>query len=418
MAEVSVERLAEWVARLVRIPSVSPGHAGPRAGVTGEAAIQAAVSGWLAGFGGTVEQQEALPGRDNVLAVFPGRSDRLVALDVHVDTVGVEQMLGDPFDGRIEDGRVYGRGAVDTKASLGVALAVLEGMHAAGERPGPTVLVVATAEEEVGLSGAFAFARLVRERGLDIHELLVAEPTLCQPVFGHKGAVRQRFTVEGVAAHTAQPHLGRNAISAAARIVAALDAEHARLQEPGAVPAASGHLGAPTLTPALIEGGRALNVVPDRCTVSHDRRTIDTEDPAAIAAGIEAIVRAASPLPVEAEAPAGRAGVPRAARRAVRDAARRALRDRARDRHLRHERVRVRRRPRARLRRPRPRLDRPGAWRRRVGRARGARAPRRDLPGVVGGRLSRLPPPHRVASAGITCSPYRSSVSSWRPVIR
>lgn len=301
MAAVSSEQLAAWVARLVRIPSVSPGHAGPRAGVTGEAAIQAAVAGWMAGFGASVEHQEALPGRDNVLAVFPGRSDRLVALDVHVDTVGVEQMLGDPFDGRIEDGRVYGRGAVDTKASLGVALAVLEAMHAAGEQPGPTVLVVSTAEEEVGLSGAFAFARLVRERGLDIHELLVAEPTLCQPVFGHKGAVRQRFTVQGVAAHTAQPHLGRNAISAAASVVAALDAEHARLQEPGAVPEASGHLGAPTLTPALIEGGRALNVVPDRCTVSHDRRTIDTEDPAEIAAGIEAIARAASPLPLEAE---------------------------------------------------------------------------------------------------------------------
>ncbi len=183
-----------------------------------------------------VEPLDALPGRENVLARFAGRTDRLVVLDVHVDTVGVEQMTGNPFDGRIEDGRVYGRGAVDTKASLGVALALLEAMHAAGERHGPTILIVATADEEVGLSGAYAFARHARARGLMIDELLVAEPTDCQPVFGHKGAVRQRFTVEGVAAHTAQPHLGRNAISAAARIVAAIDDENARLQEPGAVP--------------------------------------------------------------------------------------------------------------------------------------------------------------------------------------
>ena len=82
-----------------------------------------------------------------------------------------------------------------------------------------------------------------------------------------------------MAAHSATPELGRNAIVEAARLVGALAAEHARLQEPGAVPGTSGVLGAPTLTPALIEGGRALNVVPDRCRIALDRRVVDGEDP-------------------------------------------------------------------------------------------------------------------------------------------
>jgi acetylornithine deacetylase/succinyl-diaminopimelate desuccinylase-like protein len=293
--------LASWVSRLVRIPSVSPDHAGPRAGTTGEAAIADAVAGWLAGFGGEVERFEALPGRENVVARFAGRSDRLAVLDVHVDTVGVETMTGDPFGGEVRDGRVYGRGAVDTKASLGVALALLEDLAARGARPAQTLMVVATAEEEVGLSGARAFAAWAREHRLAIDELLVGEPTECAPVYGHKGAVRLAIDVQGVAAHTATPHLGRNAIVEAARLVGTLQAEHERLQQPGAVSGTSGALGSPTLTPVLIEGGRAMNVVPDRCRVGLDRRTVDGEDPAAVAAALETLVRGKAQLPLEVE---------------------------------------------------------------------------------------------------------------------
>ena len=50
---------------------------------------------------------EVEDGRCNVYARFEGTSDRAVTVDVHLDTVGVEHMEGDPFDGRIEDGRVY-----------------------------------------------------------------------------------------------------------------------------------------------------------------------------------------------------------------------------------------------------------------------------------------------------------------------
>src|SRR6188474_2623484 len=106
--------LATWLQRLVSIPSVTPEQAGSRAGAPGEARMSQALAGWFHDFGGQVETEEVLPGRPNVYGIWRGASERWAALDVHMDTVGVEQMLGDPFGGELRDGRVYGRGAVDT----------------------------------------------------------------------------------------------------------------------------------------------------------------------------------------------------------------------------------------------------------------------------------------------------------------
>ncbi|MFN8454973.1 MAG: M20/M25/M40 family metallo-hydrolase [Anaerolineae bacterium] len=184
---IPTQHLAAWLSRLVQIPSVSPDHAGPRAGVMGEARLAAEVARCFRELGGEVEVEEVLPGRPNVYGIWRGRSERWMALDVHLDTVGVEQMAGDPFDGRIADGRVYGRGSVDTKASLGVALALLEAMLRSGQQPAANLLLVATMDEESRTQGAHAFARWVRRRGFELDQLAVAEPTMCGPVYGHKG---------------------------------------------------------------------------------------------------------------------------------------------------------------------------------------------------------------------------------------
>src|SRR5688500_6545867 len=112
---VTGEQLAGWLSRLVRIPSVNPAQAGPKARKPREARIAEAVAGWFREFGGEVAIEEVLPGRPNVYGVWDTGSHRWAGVDAHVDTVGVEQMTGDPFSGAIENGRVHGRGAVDTK---------------------------------------------------------------------------------------------------------------------------------------------------------------------------------------------------------------------------------------------------------------------------------------------------------------
>ena len=294
---VEGQRLAEWLSRLVRTPSVSPDQAGPKAGEPGEARIAAGVARWFQDLGGEVAAEEVTPGRPNVYGIWRGRSERWAAVDVHMDTVGVEQMTGDPFSGEIREGRVWGRGAVDTKATLAVALGLLEALQQAGQRPEPNLLIAATMDEESTAQGAPAFARWVRGQGLQLDQLAVAEPTQCGPVHGHKGAVRFIFEVNGVPAHSSQPHLGKNAITAAAHLVIALDEEHRRLQEQSP----ETPLGNGTLTVSLVQGGTGTNVVPDRCTLTVDRRTVPGEAWNAVEARFRQIAVERCPLPFRME---------------------------------------------------------------------------------------------------------------------
>lgn len=287
--------LASWLSRLVQIPSVNPSQAGPKAGPPGEARMAAAVAGWFESFGGQVQTHQVYPGRVNVYGIWRGQSERWAALDVHMDTVGVEQMTDEPFSGRVADGRVYGRGAVDTKASLAVALALLEQMRRENRQPVPNLLIAATVDEENAARAAPVFARWLREQAIPLTELMVAEPTGCRPVFGHKGGLRLKITVRGQTSHSSLPEQGKNAIVAAARLIAALDAEHERLR---AVPSP---LGSPTLTVSLIQGGVGANVVPDRCEITLDRRLVVGENGDAIQAQLTALAAESCPLPVEVE---------------------------------------------------------------------------------------------------------------------
>jgi acetylornithine deacetylase len=215
-------------------------------------------------------------------------------VDAHLDMTGVEGMAGDPFSGRIWEGRVCGRGAVDTKATLAVALALLEAMYHAGQVTEPNLLIAATVDEEVGAQGAPACARWAQDRDLLIDQLLVAEPSMCSPVYGHKGLSRLEFRVEGVSAHSSQPQLGQNAVVAAARLLVALDEEGQRLlATPPETP-----LGAGTLTVSIIHGGQGINVVPDACTIAVDRRVVADKSPAEVSAALHDLAQRVCPLPL------------------------------------------------------------------------------------------------------------------------
>jgi acetylornithine deacetylase/succinyl-diaminopimelate desuccinylase-like protein len=116
-------------------------------------------------------------------------------------------------------------------------------------------------------------------------------------VCGHRGQVRLAFDIAGVAAHSSQPHLGKNAISAAARMVLAFDAEHARLQ----ARTWENRLGAPVLSATTIQGGRGTNVIADNCTLNIDRRVVDGERLEEVREGLLEIARRHCLLPFQAE---------------------------------------------------------------------------------------------------------------------
>ncbi|MEO6652927.1 MAG: M20/M25/M40 family metallo-hydrolase [Ilumatobacteraceae bacterium] len=304
--DVTADQIARSVAELVRIPSVNPLQHGPIAGEhgsDGERAVAAHLADRFDALGASeVVLHDVIDGRPNVYGIFPGRTDRLVVLDVHTDTVTVEHMTDPPFDGRIEDGHVWGRGALDTKASLGVITALLDSWQRSSIRPEPTLMVVGSIGEEAGgLVGATHFRPWAEERGLVIDQMIVSEPTELSPIHGHKGGVGLHITAVGQSAHSSQPHLGRNAIEAMAPVIAAFGAEHARLQtlEPAT------ELGNSTVSVTMIDGGTGGNVIPAHCTITVGCRTVPEQDAEEVYEQLAAIARKACSLPIEIESALG-----------------------------------------------------------------------------------------------------------------
>ena len=125
------------------------------------------------------------------------------------------------------------------------------------------LVLAGTVGEETGRLGANYFREFLLRRGIFVDEMLVAEPTLCTPVTGHKGNVGLSFEIEGVAAHSSKPHLGKNALVAASDLIVRLYAEHQGLQTPEMV---NRPLGAPTVTPTMGSGGHGPNIVPQHAS--------------------------------------------------------------------------------------------------------------------------------------------------------
>ena len=207
-----------------------------------------------------------------VLRFGPDEGEGLL-LCGHMDVVPAEEegWRGDPFRLREEGDRLVARGACDMKAFLAVATNLAK--EARGLR-GPLVLVF-TYDEEVGTVGA----RDLVERWPLVDTLpkraIIGEPTELRVVRMHKGHVRMRITMHGVAAHSALPHLGKNAIEAAARVLVSLRGLRHRLEEAGG-PNAAHFPEVPyvTLNVGTIHGGVATNVVPDRCVIEVGARPL------------------------------------------------------------------------------------------------------------------------------------------------
>ncbi|MEM9131486.1 MAG: M20/M25/M40 family metallo-hydrolase [Actinomycetota bacterium] len=300
-AESTLPRIIELLGEVVAIPSVNPMQTGPRSGPGGEEAMAHWVADTATGLGAEVTLDEVEAGRPNVYAAFDGGFDTTTAVDIHLDTVGVEHMTDEPFDGRHEDGRVYGRGSVDTKATLAVLVALLE--QEAAALATNLALVGTVSEEAGGLLGAYRLRDWADERSLRFDRMIVAEPTSCIPVHGHKGGVGLEITVLGEAAHSSTPEEGTNAIEAAARIVAAFVEEQERLRR--AEP--STPVGTGTLSVTEIEGGLARNIIPDRCRLYAGRRIAPGEDPATEFDRLRAMaVAAAAPVEIEVTMTYGR----------------------------------------------------------------------------------------------------------------
>jgi len=270
------DEVVELARRLVAIDSVNPDLV---RGGAGERAIARAVAEWLEAAGLEVETHEIAPGRWNVVAVARGTGGgRTLLLNAHMDTVGVAGMEA-PFEPRVEDGRLYGRGAYDMKASL--AAIMLAGARARSLSLPGDVVVTAVADEEVASIGSEAVAATVRADAA-----IVAEPTELRLAVAHRGFVWLELETTGRAAHGSRPDLGVDAIAKMGRVLVALEDLDRGLRAEPTHPL----LGSGSAHASLVEGGQELSSYPERCLVEAERRTIPGETPESVEAELRGVL--------------------------------------------------------------------------------------------------------------------------------
>ena len=279
------EDIQRLVCELVALESVNPDLVASGAG---EGPIAQFVSSWLREHGLTVEVVEPVSGRPSVVGVVHGTGGgRSLMLNAHMDTVGAGGMTH-AFDPVVRDGRVYGRGAYDMKASL--AAIMIAAREAIRLRLRGDLIVTAVADEEVASLGTSAVLERYRADAA-----IVTEPTELRLCVAHKGFVWLDVETQGVAAHGSRADLGVDAIAQMGRILTgAVDVDR-RLREGG------GHtlLGTGSLHASLIEGGQEMSTYPARCTARFERRTVPGEDATSALREIEGVIesaRAADPL--------------------------------------------------------------------------------------------------------------------------
>lgn len=200
----------------------------------------------------------------------------------HLDTVSVQDMTIDPFVGRIDGNRIYGRGACDTKASGAAMLTALVNYAAATDRSN-NVAILYTLDEEIFKTGVVHFVKHdLPELTWSPFGVIVGEPTELEPVVAHNGAVRWTIQTHGVSAHSSDPSRGRSAISMMAKVIQAIESQY--------IPnltASHPLTGKAQCSINVIRGGVQINMIPEHCQLEIDRRTVPGEDIHAVLPAVE-----------------------------------------------------------------------------------------------------------------------------------
>ncbi|WP_420634931.1 M20/M25/M40 family metallo-hydrolase [Candidatus Palauibacter sp.] len=262
--------LTAVLADLVSTNSVNPTLV---PGAPGETTIARVATHHMLNAGLLVERYEPEAGRPSVVGRLRGTGDGpTLMLNAHYDTVGVEGMQT-PFTARVEDGRMYGRGAYDMKGALAACVEATRLLHAAGVRLSGDVLVAAVADEEyASLGTADLVAR--RQRGeLDFDAAIVTEPTSLDLCVAHRGFTWIEITTKGRAAHGSRYRVGVDANLRMGRVLHRLEALIEELQSRPGHPL----LGPPSMHAALLEGGTGISTYSPRCTLRIERRTVPPE---------------------------------------------------------------------------------------------------------------------------------------------
>src|SRR5438128_5463750 len=193
----------------------------------------------------------------NLVARTSNESEVELALVGHTDTVPYDPNWTNALSVTEQDGKLFGRGACDTKAFIAAALTALDSIDLA--KLNQPLALVFTSDEEIGCLGA---KRLAAAKLFKCRYAIVGEPTSLQPMRAGKGYCLAEIVVRGREAHSAYPQLGASAIFRAARLIERIEAIaealksdlHSDFDPPYT-----------TLNVGRIQGGSAKNIVPGEC---------------------------------------------------------------------------------------------------------------------------------------------------------
>jgi len=211
-------------------------------------------------------------GRWNIVAEKRwARGGRTLIFNGHLDVVPAgnpAQWRYPPFQGKLVQGRIYGRGASDMKSGVASFLHAISMINRSNIHPdqGAVILHLVSDEESHGHQG---MGFLAKKRAVRGDAAIVGEPTNLTPVIAQKGALWLRIVTKGKSAHGSRPHVGLNAIE---KMMMAIDQIHS-------IPLEKEHplVGKPTFNIGTIRGGTKVNMVPDRCEIEVDRRILPIE---------------------------------------------------------------------------------------------------------------------------------------------
>lgn len=251
------------------------------------------VAGHLRKMGLQVHYEEVVPGRPNVIALLDfQRPGKTLLFEAHTDVV-TEGDPGawsyDPFGAVMENGRIYGRGACDTKGNLAAAISAVHAIKRSGADLAGRIILCIPCDEEGMMIGIKDFIRRGWARGVD--GAIICEPEENQLCIAQKGAMRILVRTYGKMAHGAMPLTGINPNTRMARLLLELEKLERREKERvGEHP----YLGWPSITPTIlrspVKGEPQINVVPDQCEAALDIRTVPGQNHKSLLRQMEEII--------------------------------------------------------------------------------------------------------------------------------
>ena len=203
-----------------------------------------------------------------------GEGPLVIMMDGHIDCVGIgdpQAWTYDPFAGKLEGGRVHGRGAVDELPAIACMAYGAKLLQDSGLPPGVQIVLVASVLEEA--CDGFPLMQLIEAEGVRPDVVVLGEPTNLDVYRGHRGRMEIEVVTKGVSAHGAHCERGVNAVYKMAPIVADIEALNATLRS-------DDFLGKGTVTVSFIDCKTpSLNAVPDEARIVLDRRLTAGESP-------------------------------------------------------------------------------------------------------------------------------------------